>query len=348
MASLIDLPDDLLRCILDRCTTRSLACLAATCRTMRDMSGAVDPLPPVVLTGRQVPRVMRWLWNPDIAARVHVLIARHCLYGSCRWTAQMPALETLVLTFCRVSSDAVSFLPTTLRHLDIHQVVPPSASSHSRMHFGRFKHLQTLNLVFMTSRWDAAFIRKLPRGLRRFHARGPPALVIESRIPSGIRDVSLHAVGMLLIPNRLPNGVRRVCLACDQGRLWLGDTVPWRPRKMRELRVMCPYVTCVPRLYAMTRLETLHLACDSFIVNWKSMSDLQHLRDVELRVKTWLGFINRQWPASVPMPARLVLSVADRAVSNMYITTTTQPPTDQNLPPDELGSQDGDHLGPDA
>lgn len=348
MASLIDLPDDLLRCILDKCTTRSLACLAATCRTMRDMSGAVDPLPPVVLTGRQVPRVMRWLWSSEVANRVRVLVARRCLYGSCRWTAQMPALETLVLTFCRVNSDVVAHLPVTLRHLDIHQVVPSSGRLHARMSFRRFKRLESLELVCCTSRWDAAFIRKLPKSLKRLRIRGPPALVMESRFPSSLRDVSLHGVGMLLIPNRFPNGVRRLSLACDQGQLWLGDTLPWRPRKLTELRLLCPYVTCVPRLYAMTRLETLHLICDSFIINWKNMSELSHLRDVELRVKTWLGFVDRRWPAHIPMPARLVLTVAECAVTNLYIWQPAAVSPAAVSPADELGNQDGHHLGPDA
>lgn len=345
-APLVDLPDDLLRCILHKCTTRSLACLAATCRTMRDMSGAVDPLPPMFLTGRQKPRVMRWLWSSEVANRVRVLVARRCLYGSCRWTAQMPALETLVLTFCRVSSDIVAHLPVTLRHLDLHQVVPPSGRTHARMSFGRFKRLESLDLVFCTSRWDAAFIRKLPKRLKGLRIRGPPALVMESRFPSGLKNVSLHGVSMLLIPNRLPNGVRRASLACDQGQLWLGDTLPWRPRKLTQLRVVCPYVTCVPRLYAMTRLETLYLVCDSFIVSWKNMAELQRLVDLELRVKTWLGFVDRRWPKDTPMPARMVLSVAERAVTNLYMGPDNPLPSD--LPPDELGGQDGHDLGPDA
>lgn len=329
------LPEDMVRRIMTKCTARALTCLGSTCRRMRELA-AEAPLPPVTLTCHQAPEVLRWLWSPDVARRVRVLVARRCLYGQCRWTARLSDLRSLTLAFCRVRSGALAWLPLTLRHLDMHQVLPPQGLTHERLSFARLRHLRSLAVVFAAHAWDAAFVAGLPKGLRRLSMRNCRALVIESFMPQGLRDVALHAARLLLMSNRLPNKLRRIRLECRQGSVWLKDTLPLRPHKLRHLTVRCPTMTSFPACTG--ALEHLCLEAKSLVVSAKKLAAAPRLRHVELHVKHYLAFGDAAWPPGVPFPD-VTVTVDHVAVTRLPITFS---------PPHELGGQDGHGLGPDA
>jgi len=320
------LPDDLIRCIMRRCTARALVCLASTCRRARELADQV-PLPPVTLTCQQTPSVMRWLWSPGIADRVSVLVARRCLYGQCQWTERLTELRSLTFAFCRVRSCALKHLPTSLRRLDMHQVLPPPGVTHSRMCFRRLRRLRSLDMVFNAPSWDAAFVAGLPRGLRELRMRGCRALVVESFVPRGLRIARLHASNLLLLSNRLPNGVRAASLECDRGSVWLRDTLPLRPSKLRDLTVRCPMLSSLPDLDTFACLRTLRLEVRSLVVSAAQLGALRHLRHLELRASNWLGFSDLDWPRHKPPPETLVATVDHVAVRRLpFLTATSDVP----------------------
>lgn len=341
-ATFEDLPDEMVLAVMSRCTARSLTCLASTCRRARRLALEV-PMPRVVLTGKQMPAVMRWLWSPDIAPRLRVLVARRCLYGECKWLAQLPALRCLVLTFCRIRIDVFSHLAPSLEQLEVHQVLPSyPGETYGRIECCGLKRLRQLHLVFAPGKWDAVFLCRLPKCLTQLHMRGANAVVVESSMPSALRDASLHAASMLFLSNRLPSGVERVSLSCDEGRLWMRDTLPRNPRRLRWLSITCTGAAAVPELQRMTRLEQLTMRCSTFMVNWRHLGALRRLRDLELRAKEWLGLADSRWPADRPFPARLVVSVRDIAVDLPGLLRRLHSPAD------EARREDGDGLRPDA
>lgn len=302
----------MIRCIMERCSARGLACLASTCTNLRHLALQVR-LPPVVLRCTDSPRVLRWLWSPSIAPRVHTLVARRCLYDSAEWTALLCGLRSVTFAFCRIRSDVVRFLPQSLVHLDMHQVLPPARVTHGTLSFHRLRCLRSLVLV-MSKRWEALFVSRLPRGLRRLHLRGSKALILESFMPRGLRDVKLSASTLLLSSNRLPCKVRRLALECERSSVWIRDMLPLDLRRLEHLCIRSPTTSWLPRLEEMTRLHTLHIHSNSFVSNWNTLGQLEHLADLEIRTKEWLGFADSRWPVNSPMPKRMVVSIGDISV----------------------------------
>lgn len=305
---LLDLPDDLHRCILQRCSTRALLCAASTCRHLRALA-AETRLPVVTLTDRQRGRAKRWMLGPGVAGRVHTLVIRRCVHDRLDWAAGLTGLTSLTLAFCRVRSHALAVLPPGLLHLDVHMVTPPYGSSHDRVRLGHLKRLRTLRLVF-TPCWVAAFLRALPPGLRVLHVRGADALVVEAFMPRGLRDVRLGAATMLLCCNRLPPRVGRVHLDCSDGRVWLRDTLPRDLRRLRHLEVRSPTTCWLPRASEMTSLRTLRLHTDTFVSDWRALAGARHLDDLEIGVKRWLGYASLHWPSGCRVPRRVVVTIA--------------------------------------
>ncbi len=328
--ALTDLPDDVLRLVLARCTPRTLTCVASTCRSLRALANEA-PLGTVTLTCAQAPGVMRWLWSPAVAPRVHTLVARRCLYGRCLWTDRLPALTSLTLAFCRVRVDALQVLPPGLVHLDMHQVLPPQGRAHARVSFERLRRLRVLRLVLATHAWDAAFVARLPPGLRVLHVRGARAMIVESFMPRGLRDVRLQASCMLLASNRVPPTVRTLHLRCTLGHLWLGDVLPLRPRRLRHLVLQSPSLSSVPGLATMTNLATLHLTCRTVLLSCRALGATA-VDDLELHAKEWLGFTDTRWPLHRGTPARLVATVADVRVHAVPIGVRRALPGPDVLP----------------
>lgn len=327
---LVDLPDDVLRLVLARCTPRALTCAASTCRTLRALAAQV-PLGTVTLTAVQALSVMRWLWSPSVAPRVHTLVARRCLYGRCLWTNKLPALRSLTLAFCRVRVDALHILPPGLVHLDMHQVLPPQGRAHARVSFERLRRLRVLRLVLATHAWDAAFVARLPRGLRVMHVRGARAMIMESFMPRGLRDVRLHAGCMLLVSNRVPPTVRTLHLRCPQGHLWLGDVIPLRPRRLKDLVLHSPTLTAVPRLDCMTALRSLHITSRAVLLSCRALGATA-VDDLELHADDWLGFTDTRWPTGRACPSRLVATVNHVRVRNVPIGAPRALPGPDVLP----------------
>lgn len=307
--SLTGLPDDVLRLVLAKCTVRSLVCAASTCRTLRDL--ALDsPLGTVTLTCTQSPAALRWLWSETVAPRVRTLVARRCLYGACRWLTKLPHLRRLTLAFCRVRVSILGSLPPTLEHLDIHTLLPVEGRRHMGLSLRMLPRLRVLRLVFQPYAWEAAFVSRLPRGLRELRLRGCRALVVESFMPKGLRDVALHATALLVMSNRLPNTVRRVDMRCDYGNLWLADTLPLKVARLHTLVLRSPLLACVPRLSGMRNLRVLHVKSRTHVTSCRALAATR-LRDLEIHADDWIGFTDTAWPAERPPPERVVATVGD-------------------------------------
>lgn len=338
MPGLADLPDDLVRCVLLRCTTRSRVCLASTCTRFRCLARETPPTK-VSLTCRQHPSVLRWLWSTDVAPWVQHLVARRCLYTDCVWVGFFHRLETLHLAFCRVRIGIIWHLPTSLRHVEIHTLVPPPPLTRVHLTFQRFKALRVLKLSFAWREWDAVFVAKLPKGLRVLHLRGGRALAVQSFVPKGLREVQCHASFMVLFTNRLPNGVRRVALECDGGAMWLRDVLPIRPTRLQALHVRCPSVGfgLMGRLARMRRLRALTVACDTLVVSWPALASLLLLQRVELRVAHWLGASQLAPRPPGPLrPCRVVVTVDHVDVTGLVAPdwlTTRQSEAPESTPP---------------
>lgn len=306
------LPDDMLRCIMARCGTRQLVCLGSCSRRMRRLAAERTTLPPVTLTAAQPPGALRWALLHH--ARVRRLVLRRCVYGPAQWLLRFDRLESLALAFCRVRANVVDVLPPTLRHLDLHQVLPPLPHTHARVCLRHLRALRTLRLVFGAKQWDAVFLAGLPRGLRVLHLRGSRVLIVESFMPRGLRDARLHAAHMLLLSNRLPNGVRRVRLACDHGRMWLREALPVDPRRLRDLEVKTPGTVLVPGLELMRRLRRVHVEATAVMANWRKLAQLPLLRCMAFHVRDWLGCVGMAWPEARAMPETMELRVRGVAV----------------------------------
>lgn len=300
---LADLPDDMVRAILDRCSTKTYVRLSCTCRRMRRLASPFPPGKKFTLTYAQHPSVYAWLASPEVAGRLAELVAKRCLQGSnVEWLGSLTALRSLTLAFCRVRHDVLGVLPRTLEHLDLHALMPAHRHHSGRLSFRHLTRLRVLRAVFEPRSWDVAFVCRLPKGLRELRLRGSQALIVESFVPRNLRIVSARAETMLMLCNRLPPTVRSVDLRCGAGCAWLRDTLPVRPRKLEDLSLSFQSVRTIPGLSAMTRLRRLAVHSGAYLLNWRALAALPRLESVEADVDTWLTTTQCIWPSARPIP----------------------------------------------
>lgn len=353
--SFAQLPDDMVRLVLSKCATpRAVVSLGSTCRRFRALAAEVASLPPMTLTCTQHPSAHAWALSPAVARKFSSLTARRCVFDAAPWISRFSSLTSLVLAFCRVGVDVLGRLPPTLVHLDVHALVPRAEYESGRVSFGRLSKLRTLVVTFDPSKWNVAFVARLPKGLRDFRVRGAKALVVESRVPSGLRRFHAVADTMLLMCNRLPNRVRDVHLACDSGTGWLRETMPRRPVRLEHLALRFRTVGIVPRLAAMRRLQTLALWSTTLSVNWNALAALPALRSVSFEAAHWLVATHSTWTSARPPPA-IRATVGDVEASAAVAPKILLPPPPAvscsaaaGSPANEPGSQQGHGLGADA
>ena len=304
-----DIPDDAMRLIMNACPSlRSLVALACSCKRYYALLGDVQALPRAVMTWQC--DIEGWLRKRPLLVRE--LVAKRCLIGEVAWLSAFSNLRHLTVSFCRVRANVLDVLPPRLESLDVH-VLQPSGSS--RVSFGRFKALRTLHVTFDPRRWDLAFVCRLPRGLRHLSLRGSRGLTIESAIPKGLRTVRMSAALMLLVCNRLPNVVRSVELRCTEGRVWLRDVLPLRPRKLQHLAVQSSWLpSAMPALAAMSRLRSLHLHADSLGVRWAACAHLRRLEHLELHARHWITVAD---PELARHGVRVVATVNHASVAHL-------------------------------
>lgn len=292
------LPDDVVRLVLQRCTFRAVVSLGCTCRRFKALADAVPLLPRVTLTLWQPMHIETWARAN--AHRIRDLVAKKCLYGEVPWLSNFTRLQYLTVAFCRLRPQVFEHLPPSLVALDVHMLV---ASASTRLSFAAFPRLRSLKLVFDPLTWDMAFVRKLPRGLRRLELRGARVLGLESHMPKGLRTVSVHSQTLLVVCNRLPNGVRHVHLSCSHGRMWIRDVLPLKPRKLETLSLWSPSLSSVvPGLAAMTRLRSLAMHADSLCVRWSSLARAPALAHLTLVANHWMATTDVAWPMFRRLP----------------------------------------------
>jgi hypothetical protein len=336
---LTDLPDDVVRIIMSHCGMRALMSLACTSTRHAALAAGLSGLPTITMTAKQHDGIQQWICRPNVAGKVHDLIARRCLFGRQPWLACLTNLQSVTLVHCRVRADVLACLPACLRRLDVHMLTQFSAgtgvAAPNRLSFKRFAALETLHITFEPNNWHMAFVRKLPASLRRLKLRGAPALAIESHMPRGLRDVWVEARVILIMCNRLPNSLQRLHLSTQATRLWLRDILPLRPAALEHLSLSCPGLSArVPNMGAMRRLRHLELRGNALSLSWASLAHAPSLETVRVHAAHWLAVTNPDaWPESRAVPD-VRATIAEAAVTAFVLPRRRLPlPKDSSAAP---------------
>jgi hypothetical protein len=256
------LPADVMRLVMAKLGTRSLLCLASTCREYRDLAATV-PLKACFTPRHNARLYQRWLTAEGVAERVEELTARRTAWGPCPWLQCLPSLTRVTIAFSRVTTQALVNVCDTIQHLDVHRVRPNFGSSEfCTSVLGRLSRLHTLRLTFSPG-WDVVSVRGLPQHLRELAIRQAPLLLVRQAPRADV--LKLHGCDGIVCGERL-----RPCLELDLGccdaSVPLAGMLPDDLAGLESLRVDCPNRSTVPRLGEMTNLRHLHLVFDSLVL----------------------------------------------------------------------------------
>lgn len=273
------LPPDVMRLVMAKLGTRSLLCLASTCREYRDLAAEVK-LKPCMTARHNIRIYQRWLLAEGVAERVVELTARRSAWGPCPWLRCLPALDRLTIAFSRVTAQALVNVCDTIKHLDVHRVRPTFGNSEfCTSVLGRLGQLHTLRLTFSQG-WDVVSVRGLPQHLRELRIRQAPLLLI--RHPPRADRLTLHGCDGIVCGERL-HACLELDLGCCDASVPLAGMLPDDLSGLKSLRVSCPNRSTVPRLREMTDLRELHLAFDSLVLAPADVPPLLELFDARAR-----------------------------------------------------------------
>lgn len=313
--SLLDLPPDVVRLILQFLGVRSLLCAASTCRTLRTAVDAM-PLHPAMTSQTDM---LPWLQLPGVAARVQTLAARYCLRGRCAWLARLTSLQRLVVAFGHVRAPLCRHLSPTLRHLDLHRLECDHGDVFSTTRLSALTNLHTLKLTF-TPRWDMVVVDSLAAmpALQHVSVRLAPTLVV--RAPLSVPRVQLQAVQALVCPH----AVRAVDLTLECAEtpapVDVMITAATAPR-LRVLALSCPRRVTVPHLEHMTRLECLKLRYDSALVPLRHLAPTLRALHIHTRFGVAVTGTHAKLPDSVEVRASVAgVPMSHQALRSMFFT----------------------------
>lgn len=297
---LLDLPTDLVRRILECLAVRSLLNAASTCRTLRDLAGAL-PLSPS-MTSRT--RMHAWLALPHVAPRVNALAARYCLWGRCSFLGALLNLRALTVSFGHVSAAIFRHLPHQLEHLELHRVEGDYGDVFTTTRLLKLTRLHTLKLTF-THHWDVVMLTGLDAlPLRLLSVRLAPMLVVRS--PLRIAKVRLQAVSSFVCPYEIH--CEDLSLECTEGIIAYDVILTEASaRNLRFLSLSSPRRKTVPALEWMEKLEELHLKYDSALLPLCRFERLSALR--RLVVNTRFGVSVASMHSRLPRTVEVQVTV---------------------------------------
>ena len=299
---LVDLPQDMVRHILGFLRPRPLLMAACTCSLLHRLAAEI-PLRPTMTSSNQR-HMLGWLARAAIAPRVSALIARNCLWGPCAFLQGLPRLESLVITFGRVSTPLFRILPPTLKHLEVHRVEGDYGDVFSTARLKRLVHLHTLKLTF-TSRWELVVLDGLADlPLRHVCIRLAPTLLVREAL--NVPTLHMHAVSGILCSHALT--ANELVLECAEHPLACESLIsPETAPHLRCLRLSCPHRVTVPWLGRMTQLERLDVRFDTVLVPLRHLAAMPALQHV--RFETRYGVAVTGMECSLPLSVQVHASV---------------------------------------
>lgn len=276
--SLLALPPDMVRMVMQRLNTRSLLMAACSCTALRRVAGELALAP--VMTSQV--RMLEWLLLSHVAPRVTSLTSRCSMWGGCGFVCWLTGLRALTVTFGRVWAPIFRHLPTTLRHLDLHRLDCDEGDVFNTRRLAGLRNLETLKLTF-TSHWDLVVVDGLGGlPLRHLSLRLAPTLVV--RGPLRAETVHLHGVTGLICPYEVE--ARDLRLESTEGVVSYDLMItPRTAAVVRRLHLSCPGRITVPCMRHMALLEHLHLKYDTVLIPLRHLAAMQFLESVTFETR---------------------------------------------------------------
>lgn len=327
---LTDLHQDMVRHILGFLAPRPLLMAACTCSLLRHHAAEM-PLRPTMTSANQ--RLMLgWLARAAIARRVLTLTARNCLWGPCSFVSGLSCLETLVITFGRVSTPMFRVLPLTLKHLEVHRVEGDYGGVFSTSRLKRLVHLHTLKLTF-TPRWELVVLDGLAQlPLRHVCIRLAPTLLVREALD--VHTLHMHAVSRIMCSHALK--AHHLLLECAETPLVCEALISQETAPhLRSLRLSCPHRVTVPWLGRMTQLERLDVRFDTVLVPLRQLGSLSALRLVHLETRYGVAVTGTE--CSLPTHVRVKASVGGVEVSEATVHALFHSGRPRHQPVDRAG-----------
>lgn len=302
---LLDLPPELLRCVLDRCGPRTLAAAACACKALG--AAAKDPDRRLAVFVRKRGPPPRWLraWSHTVAA---LKSYGPVLRGRCIPVSWLENLRHLHVSCTTIDDRLIESLPPGLESLHLRKVRPHAFFDELRTRrfdrlAGTLRHLS----LALGQDWTRVSLDHRRLRLDALVIEGAPAIRLQGRMPPVERRLHLCAVDALESSE-----------GDDDAQHGALPLAPWTRIRVMEtdvreelfdaatlghvayFSVSCPWKTWVGCLGRMSALRELHLQLDSVTIDVPQMRSLPHLKKVRIRSRFSYGFLHDR---AIKLPA---------------------------------------------
>ena len=278
------LPLEVVASIFRDLPLRSQIRFASTCKAFKDVfDHEVRALHPSFHRKHQ--GVVQWMLRNPVRMKLESLHGRWCFFGPCGWISSLERLQKVTMSYCRLTKVLLWKLPTSLRYVDLHRIVPsPGEHALHIVMFGLLPNLQELKLTVHPS-WRMVTVGSLPPSLSLLHIRCASKLVI---LDDSVRDVDcvhLHA-RHALVCNSAFRGCTSLTLRCDNDAVPLEACLPARGDRLYKLSVSSANGDQpIPSLAPFTNLKALTLCLDSVNLDQHHLNGMVGLETLHIEAR---------------------------------------------------------------